>query len=64
MLNSQVVFVQVKEVLEPSPKSLIEAKGPITSDYQTWLEKEWIESLKAKYKVEVNKDVLYSIKKN
>ncbi|HYG52760.1 MAG TPA: peptidylprolyl isomerase [Flavobacteriales bacterium] len=62
--SNQTVFIKLKEVLKPSPKSLIEAKGPITSDYQTWLEKEWIDSLKAKYPVVVNKDVLYGIKKD
>lgn len=62
--SNQIVFIKMKEVLKPSPKSLIEAKGPITSDYQTWLETEWIKSLKEKYPVVVNKDVLYGIKKD
>jgi peptidyl-prolyl cis-trans isomerase SurA len=61
--SNQIVFVKMKEVLKPSPKSLIEAKGPITSDYQTWLETEWIKALKEKYPVVVYKDVLYGIKK-
>jgi peptidyl-prolyl cis-trans isomerase SurA len=61
-LNNQTVFVKINNRLEPAPKALAEAKGPITSDYQNFLEKEWIESLKAKYPITVNKDVLYSIK--
>lgn len=61
-LNNQVVFVKINQTLAPSPKSLIEAKGPITSDYQNFLEKEWIDALKAKYPITINKDVLYSIK--
>lgn len=61
-LNNQVVFIKLNQKLAPAPKSLQEAKGPITSDYQNYLEKEWIDTLKSKYKIEVNKDVLYSIK--
>ena len=60
--NGQVVFAKVNKIMPPAPKTLPEAKGPATSDYQTALEKEWIEQLKNKYKVTVNKDVLYSIK--
>jgi peptidyl-prolyl cis-trans isomerase SurA len=37
--NSQVTFVDVKEVLQPATKSLDEAKGLATADYQTYLEK-------------------------
>ena len=60
--ENTVVFVDIKEVIQPQPKTLSEAKGQITSDYQNFLEKEWIESLKAKYKVEINKDVLSTVK--
>lgn len=60
--NGQVVFAKVVKVLAPTPKTLSEAKGPVTSDYQNALEKDWLTQLKDKYKVTVNKDVLYSIK--
>lgn len=60
--NGQVIFAKVNKVIPAGPKTLNEAKGPITSDYQNALEKEWIDSLKVKYAVTVNKDVLYSIK--
>lgn len=61
-VNGQTVFIVVENVLEPEPKSLKEAKGLVTAKYQDYLEAQWVESLKAKYKVAVNKDVLYSIK--
>lgn len=60
--NNQVVFVKLNKTIPPTPKTLTEAKGPITSDYQNFLEKEWLDSLKAKYPITVNNDVLYSIK--
>ena len=34
----------------------------MTADYQNYLEKEWIASLRAKYPVEVNAAVLAKIK--
>ncbi len=49
--NNSVVFVDVINILEPTPKSLDEAKGIITADYQNYLEKEWIKQLRAKYPV-------------
>jgi peptidyl-prolyl cis-trans isomerase SurA len=59
--DNQVVFVNVKRVIPAGPKSLDEAKGLITADYQNQLEKEWIESLRAKYPVTVNQGVVDSI---
>ena len=35
-------------------KTFEEAKGLAISDYQTYLEKEWIKSLKQKYPVTIN----------
>jgi peptidyl-prolyl cis-trans isomerase SurA len=60
--NGRVFIVDVQEVLAPSPKSLDEAKGQVTADYQTHLEKLWVEELRSKYKWSVNKDILYTIK--
>lgn len=60
-IDGQVVMVDVLDVLPSSPKRLEEAKGLITSDYQTYLEQEWIKSLREKYPVKVDKAVLYTI---
>ncbi|MBK6396984.1 MAG: peptidylprolyl isomerase [Bacteroidetes bacterium] len=60
-LNNQVVFVNIKKLIPAAPKQLDEAKGLITADYQNQLEKEWIESLRAKYPVEIKQDVVDSI---
>ena len=60
--NDQVVIVLVKNVVASTPKKLTESKGLVTSDYQTFLEEQWIKELRAKYKFTVNQDVLHSIK--
>lgn len=59
--NGLTVFVYFKKVLDPQPKAINEAKGTITADFQSYLEKQWIKSLREKYKVELNREVLYSI---
>lgn len=45
-----------------APETLEDARGQVISEYQTILEKEWINSLRGKYKVEINNDVLKSLK--
>ena len=60
--NNQVVIVLVKNVVASTPKKLTESKGLVTSDYQTYLEEQWIKELRAKYKFSINQDVLHSIK--
>lgn len=57
-----VEIVLIEEVIAPEPKKLNEVRGLITSEYQNHLEKEWVDSLKAKYSVEVNKEVLKKVK--
>lgn len=46
--------VQVERVLPAGPKTLAEARGQATSDYQNYLEQEWIKELRAKYPVQIN----------
>ncbi len=56
------VLVLIKEVLAPSPKSLKEARGLVTAEYQNHLEKEWIAELRNKYTYKANRDLLKQIK--
>lgn len=42
-------------------KTLQEAKGFVVSDYQEYLEKEWLASLKKKYPVKINEQVLKTV---
>jgi len=60
--DGSVTFVEITKVLEPTPKTLQEARGLITADYQTYLEQNWIKELQSKYPVEVKRDIFESIK--
>ncbi len=59
--DGKIRFAIVYKIRGPEPKSLKEAKGLIISDYQTFLEEEWIKALRAKYPVSVDQKVLYSL---
>lgn len=63
LFNEKVYVVKVSEILKPDPKLLTEAKGPATSDYQNFLEQEWLSELSKKHPITVNKEVLYSLGK-
>ena len=55
-------IVKIIEVRKPEPKTLKEAKGVVISDYQTQLEADWLEALKAKYPVTINEKVLERVR--
>jgi peptidyl-prolyl cis-trans isomerase SurA len=59
--NGRFKFYQILKVIPTSQKPLEEAKGRVISDYQEYLEKQWITQLKSKYTVSVNKDVLDTV---
>jgi peptidyl-prolyl cis-trans isomerase SurA len=46
--------VIVRQRLPAGPKALGDARGQATSDYQNYLEKQWIEQLRQQYPVQVN----------
>jgi len=60
--DNALAVVKTNRKLKPEPKTLKEARGIITSDYQNYLENEWIKELKGKYEVVVNPEVLSTIK--
>lgn len=62
--NQNVKIVYINEVLPPVEKELSEARGLITSDYQDFLEKEWLSELKAKYSTSVNSYMFNLLKSN
>jgi peptidyl-prolyl cis-trans isomerase SurA len=62
-VDGKFYVVRVKEVLEAGPKEFGEAKGAITSDYQSHLEKEWLKMLNENHKVVINHDALYNLGK-
>ncbi len=56
-------FYYVLGVLPPEVKSLKESKGLVTSDYQEFLMKEWVNELRNKYTVTVNEPALMDLTK-
>ena len=61
--EGKLYVVKVSKELPIMRKEFTEAKGAATSDYQNELEKNWIDSLRGKYKVKVYKKVLYNLGK-
>lgn len=55
--------VKVLEILPPMQKSLDDVRGRVLSDFQVKVEEDWIESLRNKYDVSVNKKTLKKLKK-
>lgn len=51
----------VNQLLPPSEKTFDEVQGQVTADYQNLLDEQWITSLRAKYPVKVNADVLKKV---
>ncbi len=56
------VLYFVNEVLPAQTKKLNTARGLYTADYQSFLEKQWIQKLRNKYSIEINEEVLEKIR--
>ena len=57
-------IIKIIDVREPEPKTYKEARGMMTSAYQTQLEAEWLKELQEKYPVTVNEKILEKVRKN
>ena len=55
-----VVADIVGEVID-APQTYKDVKGLVTADYQKFLEEKWVKSLRKKYKVKIDKDVLKTV---
>jgi peptidyl-prolyl cis-trans isomerase SurA len=51
-------FVVVHDLLKPSPKTLDESRGIAISDYQNELDRMWVNSLRNRYQIIVNQEIL------
>ena len=61
-VDNSTVIVNIIELRPIEPKTLREAKGLVTSDYQVELEEKWMKSLHEKYPVKINEKVLEKVR--
>ena len=62
-VDQSTTIVCIREVRKPEQKTLKEARGLVTSDYQVELEQKWVKSLKERYPVKINEKVLDKVRK-
>ena len=53
--------VRINDLIPAGPKELDEVRGIMTSEFQNELELEWLESLKKKFGLKVNDDVIKTL---
>ena len=61
-VDQSTTIVCIREVRKPEQKTLKEARGLVTSDYQVELEQNWVKTLKEKYPVKINESVLEKVR--
>ncbi|MDX1629441.1 MAG: hypothetical protein R3345_12120, partial [Fulvivirga sp.] len=57
------IMVFIEKYLPPQVKALEKIKGLVISDYQNYLEQEWIEQLKEKYTIKLRDEALQHVYK-
>lgn len=60
-LRRGFVAVETVGAVIENPETYKDVKGLVTSDYQKFLEEKWVQSLRKKYKVKVDKNVLKTV---
>lgn len=61
--GSTYTFTRVNKLLPSKQKSLSEARGYVVADYQDYLEKGWMETLKKEFNVVIFQETLKALKK-
>ncbi len=59
--DGSFIIVEIKDILLSGDKKLEETRGKVISDYQNYLDQEWINELRNKYDININRKVLYSL---
>ncbi|MGQ9620312.1 MAG: peptidylprolyl isomerase [Bacteroidales bacterium] len=62
-INGYPAVIAIETVHEPEPLPFSQIQGEIMSEYQEYIESEWVRQLKEKYPVKLNNDVLEEVKK-
>jgi len=62
LFEDKKLIIYINAMIPPQPKQLNETKGVVTADYQSYLEKQWIDELRKKYTIQINEDVLKQVK--
>ena len=61
-VDQSTTIVCIREIRQPEQKTLKEARGLVTSDYQVELEHKWVQSLKERYPVKIDEKVLEKVR--
>ena len=61
-VDQSTTIVCIRELRKPEQKTLKEARGLVTSDYQVELEQKWVQSLKERYPVTIDEKVLDKVR--
>lgn len=59
--GDQYYFIIIEETVPPGSKDLNETRGIVIQDYQNYLEDQWLNELRKKHTITINKKVLYSL---
>ena len=59
--DGSYIIIDIHDILPSGSKELKEVRGKVIADYQSKLEDEWITSLKKKYTISIDYNVLYSL---
>jgi peptidyl-prolyl cis-trans isomerase SurA len=54
--KDQIIYLEINDIKEPRLKEFDEARGYAITDYQKFLEQEWLKELKGKYPVQINQE--------
>lgn len=57
-------FFVTGKLLKDKPEDFSDVRGLVTADYQEYLDQTWIKTLRAKYPVTIDQNILKTVKKN
>ncbi len=58
----QYTIIRLDKLIPPTNKELNETRGEVVNDYQNFLEEKWVQSLREKYKIKINKGAYNKLK--